>query len=332
MEMINTHDLETPLLEVKDLKTYLPTVDGVVKAVDGVDFSLGYFESLGIAGESGCGKTMLALSIMGLVPFFTKRTLQGEVLFKGKDLLKSEDKELSEIRGNQIAMIFQEPMISLNPILTIGTQISEIFIRHEGLDQTSANRRSAEMLELVKIPSARKILGQYPHQLSGGMRQRVMIAMALVCKPEILIADEPTTALDSTIQAQILELIKDLQKQVGTSIIFITHNLGIIAESTNRVMVMYLGKAVEMGSVFDIFDHPMHPYTQALLNAVPKLGMRSKLGKKRLEEIMGAVPNPLNLPPGCKFHPRCPRTNKMCEEGEPELQRIGDHHFVRCWV
>lgn len=330
--MINTHDLETPLLEVKDLKTYLPTVDGVVKAVDGVDFSLGYFESLGIAGESGCGKTMLALSIMGLVPFFTKRTLQGEVLFKGKDLLKSEDKELSEIRGNQIAMIFQEPMISLNPILTIGTQISEIFIRHEGLDQTSANRRSAEMLELVKIPSARKILGQYPHQLSGGMRQRVMIAMALVCKPEILIADEPTTALDSTIQAQILELIKDLQKQVGTSIIFITHNLGIIAESTNRVMVMYLGKAVEMGSVFDIFDHPMHPYTQALLNAVPKLGMRSKLGKKRLEEIMGAVPNPLNLPPGCKFHPRCPRTNKMCEEGEPELQRIGDHHFVRCWV
>jgi peptide/nickel transport system ATP-binding protein/oligopeptide transport system ATP-binding protein len=188
------------------------------------------------------------------------------------------------------------------------------------------------MLELVKIPSARKILGQYPHQLSGGMRQRVMIAMALVCKPEILIADEPTTALDSTIQAQILELIKDLQKQVGTSIIFITHNLGIIAESTNRVMVMYLGKAVEMGSVFDIFDHPMHPYTQALLNAVPKLGMRSKLGKKRLEEIMGAVPNPLNLPPGCKFHPRCPRTNKMCEEGEPELQRIGDHHFVRCWV
>ena len=332
MEIINTHDLETPLLEVKDLKTYLPTVDGIVKAVDGVDFSLGYFEPLGIAGESGCGKTMVALSIMGLVPFFTKRTLQGEVLFKGKDLLKSEDKELSEIRGNQIAMIFQEPMTSLNPILTIGTQISEIFIRHERLDQTSANRRSAEMLELVKIPSARKILDQYPHQLSGGMRQRVMIAMALACKPEILIADEPTTALDSTIQAQILELIKDLQKQVGTSIIFITHNLGIIAESTNRVMVMYLGKAVEMGSVFDIFDHPMHPYTQALLNAVPKLGMRSKLGKKRLEEIMGAVPNPLNLPPGCKFHPRCPRTNKMCEEGEPELQKIGDHHFVRCWV
>lgn len=330
--MTNGQYSEIALLEVKDLKTYLPTIDGIVKAVDGVDFSLGYFECLGIAGESGCGKTMVALSIMGLVPFFTKRILQGEVVFKGKDLLKSDDKELCEIRGNKIAMIFQEPMTSLNPILTVGTQISEIFIRHEGLDQTSANRRSVEMLELVKIPSAQKILGQYPHQLSGGMRQRVMIAMALACKPEILIADEPTTALDSTIQAQILELIKDLQKQVGTSIIFITHNLGIIAESTNRVMVMYLGKAVEMGSVFDIFDHPMHPYTQGLLNAVPKLGMRSKVGKKRLEEIIGSVPNPLNLPSGCKFHPRCFKTREKCEEGEPELQRIGDHHFVRCWL
>ncbi|MFB3887314.1 MAG: ABC transporter ATP-binding protein [Thermodesulfobacteriota bacterium] len=330
--MIQACDSKATLLEVRGLKTHLPTVDGIVKAVDGVDFSLGQFESLGIAGESGCGKTMVALSIMGLVPFFTKRILQGEVLFKGKDLLKSEDRELSEIRGNQIAMIFQEPMTSLNPILTIATQISEIFVRHEGLDQASALRKSAEILERVKIPSGQKILGQYPHQLSGGMRQRVMIAMALACQPEILIADEPTTALDSTIQAQILELIKDLQKQVGTSTIFITHNLGIIAESTNRVMVMYLGKAVEMGSVFDIFDRPMHPYTQALLNAVPKLGMRSRIGKKRLEEILGSVPNPLKLPSGCKFHPRCSRTKKMCEKGEPDLRQMEDHHFVRCWT
>jgi peptide/nickel transport system ATP-binding protein/oligopeptide transport system ATP-binding protein len=321
-----------PLLEVKHLRTHIPVIDGIVRAVDGLDFSLGSHESLGIAGESGCGKTMVALSIMGLAPFFTKRILQGQVFFKGKDLLKFDNKELSEIRGNKIAMIFQEPMTSLNPILTIGTQISEIFIRHEGVDQTSAHDKSIEMLGMVSIPSARKTLGQYPHQLSGGMRQRVMIAMALACRPEILIADEPTTALDSTIQAQILELIKDLQNQVGTSIIFITHNLGIIAESTQRVIIMYLGQAVEMGSVFDLFDRPMHPYTQALLNAVPKLGTRSKEGKKRLEEIMGSVPNPVSMPSGCRFHPRCPKRNRKCEEHEPELWEAGSGHLVRCWL
>lgn len=323
---------EAPLLEVKALRTYLPVIDGVVRAVDGVDFSLEKFESLGIAGESGCGKTMIALSIMGLGSFFTNKILRGQVLFKGNDLLKYNDQELSEVRGNKIAMIFQEPMTSLNPVLTIGTQLSEIFIRHDGLDQTSARRKSIEMIEMVRISSAPKILTQYPHQLSGGMRQRVVIAMALACKPEILIADEPTTALDSTIQAQILELIKDLQNEIGTSIIFITHNFGLIAEVTRKVMVMYLGQAVEIGSVFDLFDHPRHPYTQALLNAVPKLGMRSKGKKKRLEEILGAVPNPLNMPSGCRFHPRCPKTKKQCGEHAPELQEMGSGHLVRCWL
>jgi peptide/nickel transport system ATP-binding protein len=323
---------EVPILEVRDLRTHLPTAEGIVKAVDGVSFSLGRFESMGIAGESGCGKTMVALSIMGLIHFFSKRSVGGQVLFKGKDLLQAEPKELAELRGNRIAMIFQEPMTSLNPTLAVGTQISEIFVRHEGLDPATANRRATEMLKLVKIPSASKILGQYPHQLSGGMRQRVMIAMALACKPEILIADEPTTALDTTIQAQVLELIKDLQEQVGTSILFITHNLGIIAELTDRVMVMYLGKTVEMASVFDLFDHPAHPYTQALIHAVPRLGTRSRMGKKKLEEIMGSVPNPLRLPPGCQFHPRCHRVTRKCETQEPELQRIGDRHFVRCWL
>jgi peptide/nickel transport system ATP-binding protein len=320
------------LLEVQNLRTYIPTIDGDVKAVDGVNFSLYRGEAFGIVGESGCGKTVLALSIMGLVPTFTKRIVQGRVLFRGRDLLQCSSKELNEVRGRSIAMIFQEPMTSLNPTLSIGTQLSEIIIRHEGLDQEKATMKSAELLDMVRIHSARKILSQYPHQLSGGMRQRVIIAMGLACKPEILIADEPTTALDATVQAQILDLIKDLQEQAGISTIWITHNLGVIAEFTTRIMVMYLGKVVETGGIFQIFDNPLHPYTQGLLNAIPKMGTRSRTGKNRLEEIKGVVPDPLRAPQGCKFHPRCHKVMPICMEKEPDLREIGGNHDVRCWA
>ena len=329
---MRTEGLNQRLLDVKRIRTHIQTLLGDVKAVDGVDFSVHKGEAFGIAGESGCGKTMLALSIMRLFPPFTQFKLQGEAWFKGVDLLKCSKKELQDVWGNRISMIFQEPMTSLNPTLTIGTQITEIIVRHENLDFSAAERRTLELLDLVKISSPKRMLKQYPHQLSGGMRQRIMIAIALACKPEILFADEPTTALDVTIQAQILELIKTLQEQVGTSTILITHNLGVIAEFTRRVMVMYLGKVVESGSVFDLFDRPAHPYTQALLNAVPKMGMRSKGGKKRLEEIKGSIPNPLNMPPGCKFHPRCPKAKETCREKEPVLQEIEKDHSVRCWI
>jgi oligopeptide/dipeptide ABC transporter ATP-binding protein len=319
-------------LEVRQIRTHIQTLLGDVKAVDGVDFSIQRGEAFGIAGESGCGKTMLALSIMKLFPPFTQFKLQGEAWFRGVDLLKCSKKELQDVWGNRISMIFQEPMTSLNPTLSIGTQITEVIARHESLDPSAAERKALELLDLVKISSPKRILKQYPHQLSGGMRQRIMIAIALACKPEVLFADEPTTALDVTIQAQILDLIKTLQDQAGTSTILITHNLGIIAEFTSRVMVMYLGKAVETGSVFDLFDRPVHPYTQALLNAVPKMGMRSKGGKKRLEEIKGSIPNPLSMPSGCKFHPRCPKAKETCREKEPDLQEIGTNHYVRCWI
>ncbi|MFX0195155.1 MAG: ABC transporter ATP-binding protein [Candidatus Hodarchaeota archaeon] len=320
------------MLEVRDVRTYIPTTDGDVKAVDGVDFSLYRGEAFGIAGESGCGKTMLALSIMGLIPTFTKRIVQGEVMFKGRNLLKCSNKELTDVRGRKIAMIFQEPMTSLNPTLSIGTQISEIIIRHEALDREKANTKAAQMLDMVRIPTPRRVLSQYPHQLSGGMRQRVMIAMALACQPEILIADEPTTALDVTVQAQILDLISDLQEKVGTSTVLITHNLGIIAEFTTRLMVMYLGKVMESGDVFEVFDNPRHPYTQGLLNAIPKMGRRSAMRKDRLEEIKGSVPSPLRAPSGCKFHPRCRKAMSICKDTEPDLWRIGKNHYLRCWA
>lgn len=319
------------LLDVRALKCFIPTLDGVVKAVDGVDVTLYPGEAFGIAGESGCGKSMLALTIMGLAPAFEKRIIEGEVLFKGRDLQKCSQKELSRIRGSKIAMVFQEPMTSLNPTLRIETQLTEILIRHEEISTAAATRRAAELLDMVNIPSPKKILSNFPHQLSGGMRQRVMIAMALTCKPEILIADEPTTALDVTVQAQIMTLISDLQKNIGTSTILITHNLGLIAEFAKRVMIMYLGKVVEAADVYDLFDNPMHPYTQGLLNAIPKLGRRSKTGKFRLEEIKGAVPNPLNAPAGCRFFPRCTQAKSICENNEPELNRVKDNHYVRCW-
>lgn len=319
------------LLDVQALKCYLPTIDGVVKAVDGVDVSLYRGEAFGIAGESGCGKSMLALTIMGLAPAFEKRIIQGKVLFKGKNLLQCSQKELNRIRGSKIAMVFQEPMTSLNPTLSIGTQLIEILIRHEEISAQEATNRAIQLLEMVNIPTGRKMLSQYPHQLSGGMRQRVMIAMALACQPEILIADEPTTALDVTVQAQIMSLIGELQKSIGTSTILITHNLGLIAEFATRIMVMYLGRVLEISDVYDLFDNPLHPYTQGLLNAIPKLGKRTKTGKTRLEEIKGAVPNPLKAPVGCKFYPRCNYAKSICENEEPHLKKITMKHHVRCW-
>jgi oligopeptide/dipeptide ABC transporter ATP-binding protein len=300
---MNIHD-DKLLLDVQALKCYLPTIDGVVKAVDGVDVSLYRGEAFGIAGESGCGKSMLALTIMGLAPAFEKRIIQGKVLFKGKNLLQCSQKELNRIRGSKIAMVFQEPMTSLNPTLSIGTQLIETLIRHEEISAQEATNRAIQLLEMVNIPTGRKMLSQYPHQLSGGMRQRVMIAMALACQPEILIADEPTTALDVTVQAQIMSLIGELQKSIGTSTILITHNLGLIAEFATRIMVM---------------------------NAIPKLGKRSKTGKTRLEEIKGAVPNPLKAPVGCKFYPRCNYAKSICENEEPHLKKITMKHHVRCW-
>jgi oligopeptide/dipeptide ABC transporter ATP-binding protein len=320
------------LLKVNQIRTYIQTILGDVKAVDGVCFSVNKGEAFGIAGESGCGKTMLALSIMGLFPPFSKVKLQGQAIFKNLDLLKCSKKELQNLRGKFISMVFQEPMTSLNPTLSIGTQITESLLRHEKLEPFVAEKKAEELLDLVRISNPKRILEQYPHQLSGGMRQRVMISIAIACKPEIIFADEPTTALDVTIQAQILGLLRSLQDQVKTSIVLITHNLGIIAEVTSRVMIMYLGKAVEAGTVFDIFDRPYHPYTKGLLNAIPKIGMRSKGSEKLLEEIKGSIPNPLRLPQGCKFHPRCPKVKKICQEKEPELQKIDDLHFVRCWI
>jgi len=319
------------LLDIQGLKCYIPTIDGIVKAVDGVDVSINRGEAFGIAGESGCGKSMLALAIMGLIPAFQKRDIQGRVLFKGKDLLQCTESEMNTIRGNKISMIFQEPMTSLNPTLSIGTQLTEILLKHEKISKKEANSRATELMKIVNISSGRKMLSQYPHQFSGGMRQRVMIAMALACQPELLIADEPTTALDVTIQAQIISLISDLQKNIGTSTILITHNLGLIAEFATRIMVMYLGRAVEIGGVYDLFDNPLHPYTMGLLNAVPKLGRRSKIGKVRLEEIKGTVPSPMNAPKGCTFYMRCNYAKPICSKKEPGLEEISAARYVRCW-
>ncbi len=321
-----------PLLKVINLRSYIPTTYGVIKGVDGVDFSIYSAEAFGIAGESGCGKSMMALAIMGLAPTFAHRIVQGQIMYKGKNLLECSPKEMSEIRGKEIAMIFQEPMTSLNPTLSIGLQLREIVMRHNKLNFQEANKKATELLDMVRISSPYKMLSRYPHQLSGGMRQRVMIAMALSCRPEILIADEPTTALDVTIQAQIMDLIEDLQKEVRTSAILITHNLGLLAQFARRIIVMYLGRVLETGTIYDIFDSPKHPYTQGLLNAVPKIGRRSKFGKSRLMEIEGTVPNPIMAPPGCKFHPRCKRLKKICQLEEPLLQKINEHHKVRCWA
>jgi len=321
------------ILELKDLHTHFHTPEGVVRAVDGVTYSLKSGETLGVVGESGCGKSVTALSILNLVPQPPGRIFGDGIFFEGNDLTKLSPKEMRAIRGNNIAMIFQEPMTSLNPVFTIGFQISEAVMLHQGLKKKEAMDRSAEMLDLVGIPLPRQRVKEYPHQLSGGMRQRAMIAMALSCNPKILLADEPTTALDVTIQAQILDLMMKLKEEFGTAIVLITHDLGLVAETCERVVVMYAGKVVEEAPIKEIFGNPLHPYTQGLLGSVPTLEKHRSTGRVdrvRLQEIPGIVPSLNLLPTGCSFNPRCKDVMDKCHEEEPQLREITPGHFVRC--
>lgn len=315
------------LIEVKNLKTYFYTDDGVVKAVDGVDFSVDAGKTIGIVGESGCGKSITAMSILRLIPDPPGKIVSGEVLFNGKDLIKVSDKEIRSIRGNDISMIFQEPMTSLNPVFTIGYQIGEVLMLHQKLTEEEAKQRAIEMVKLVNIPNAERIVDEYPHQLSGGMRQRVMIAMALACQPKLLIADEPTTALDVTIQAQILEIMNDLKSKLNTSIMLITHDLAVIAEMADHVIVMYSGKVVEDAPITELFKNPRHPYTIGLMASIPSLVDEGQ----RLETIHGSVPNPLYLPKGCYFHPRCKYAVEDCKKAQPELRELAPGHKVACF-
>ncbi len=316
------------LLSVKDLKTYFYTDEGVVKAVDGLTYTLHRGETLGIVGESGCGKSVHALSVMRLIPQPPGKIVQGDIRFQGTDLLTLPEDEMRRIRGNRIAMIFQEPMTSLNPVLTIGEQIAEAVTLHQGLSKKEAWDHAAEMLEKVKIPLAKERVRDYPHQFSGGMRQRVMIAMALSCNPSILIADEPTTALDVTIQAQILDLIRDLQQEFHMAVILITHNLGVVAEMADNVVVMYAGRPVEHATVHDTFRDPRHPYTWGLLHSIPKLYEH----KERLIPIEGQPPSLIDLPPGCTFAPRCPFAMEICVKADPPEYPITANHFSRCYL
>ncbi len=317
------------LLQVKNLKTYFYTDDGIVKAVDGLDYSIKKGETLGMVGESGCGKSVSAFSVLKLIPEPPGKIVSGEILFQGQNLLKKTPEEMRKIRGCKISMIFQEPMTSLNPLFTIGDQITEGIMLHQKLDKQKASKKTIEMLKMVSIPSSESRVNEYPHQLSGGQRQRAMIAMALSCNPDLLIADEPTTALDVTIQAQILELIKKLKNEINMSVLMITHDLGIIAEVSDNVIVVYAGKAVEYADVKTIFKNPLHPYTIALQKSIPRL--TDKPGKK-LQVIHGGIPDPLTLPTGCKFHPRCRFAINLCKNEEPELEKIQNNHIVRCWM
>ncbi len=315
------------LLEVKNLKTYFYTDDGVVKSVDDVSFSVEKGKTLGIVGESGCGKSITSLSIMQLVETPPGKIVGGEILYQGENLLDKNKDQMRKIRGGEIAMIFQEPMTSLNPVFTVGKQIMEALMLHTDLDKAQAKERAIEMLKLVKIPLPEKRFNEYPHQLSGGMRQRVMIAMALSCNPKLLICDEPTTALDVTIQAQILDLINELKEKLGTSVMMITHDLGVIAEVADDVMVMYAGKVVEYGSADDIFESPKHPYTVGLMNCIPKL---TDDDHTHLAVIKGMVPSFDQMPKGCAFCPRCAEARDICRERMPELTEV-DGQKVRCF-
>ncbi len=315
------------LLEVKNLKTYFYTDDGVSTAVDDVSYDLEKGETLGVVGESGCGKSVTALSIMRLIPNPPGKTVAGEILFEGKDLLKISEEEMRNIRGGRIGMIFQEPMTSLNPVFTVGSQIDEAIQVHEKVSRQEAKNQSIEMLARVGIPAPEMRYREYPHQLSGGMRQRVMIAMALSCNPSILIADEPTTALDVTVQAQILELIRKLQDEFGMGVIMITHDLGVIAEVAKHVAVMYASKIVEYAPVREIYYNPKHPYTIGLLNSIPRLDVV----KTKLATIEGTVPPPTHYPKGCHFATRCPFADEQCWAAEPPLEEVTTGHTVACW-
>lgn len=316
------------ILEVNDLRTYFYTRDGVVRSVDGVSFSVSQGETLAIVGESGCGKSVTSLSILRLIASPPGKIVSGSIQFHGKDLLSLTDEQMRDIRGDKISMIFQEPMTSLNPVLTIGRQIGEVLELHRHCTKEEARARILELLKMVNIPEPESRMDEYPHQLSGGMRQRIMIAMALACDPEILIADEPTTALDVTIQAQILNLMRELRDRTRAAIILITHDLGVVAEMAQRVVVMYAGRKVEEANVIDLFERPMHPYTLGLLNSMPRL---DDTASKRLVEIPGMVPSMRTEIVGCAFAPRCSAASERCTQESPVLQDFGNQHWVACW-
>jgi oligopeptide/dipeptide ABC transporter ATP-binding protein len=315
------------LIEVRDLATYFQTEDGIAKAVDGVSFHINKGETLSLVGESGCGKSVTAFSIMRLVPDPPGKIVRGEILMDGKNLVELKESEMRRVRGNKISMVFQEPMTSLNPVFRVGNQIAEAAILHQKISRKEARKLTIEMLEKVEIPAPAERIDEYPHQMSGGMKQRVMIAMALVCKPSLLIADEPTTALDVTIQAQILRLLSDLQTELDMSILLITHDLGVVAEAARRVAVMYAGKIVELAEAESLFAAPLHPYTLALMESIPRLGEK----KQRLAVIPGEVPNPLAFPDGCRFHPRCSFATEKCRMEIPEIVEHEKNHFAACW-
>jgi len=324
--------LREPLIQLKNLTTHFFTPEGVVKAVERVSFDIDKGRTLGVLGESGCGKSVTALSIMRLIPDPPGKILGGEIGFEGSDLLQLSPAAMRHVRGKDIAMIFQEPMTSLNPVYTIGDQIAETYVIHQGVNKAEALQRATEMLHLVGIPAPERRVHEYPHQLSGGMRQRAMIAMAMACRPKLLIADEPTTALDVTIQAQILDLVLSLQEEVGMAILIITHDLGVIAEVSDEVVVMYAGQVVEYASIETIFLQPRHPYTLGLMTSIPRLGRKFKEGKTPLKEIPGLVPNLIRLPPGCLFQPRCPMPVQACTQEMPPLFSLEEGHGVRCWL
>lgn len=317
------------LVDIKNLRTFFYTEDGVVPAVDGIDLTIHRGEVLGLVGESGCGKSVTALSIMRLIPNPPGKIIGGEIFFHGEDLLKKNEEAMRMIRGDKISMIFQEPMTSLNPVYTIGNQISEAITLHQKIDNAEAKKRTIEMLHLVGIPEPERRFGQYPHEMSGGMRQRVMIAMALSSNPELLISDEATTALDVTIQAQILDLMRGLQKKLGMAILIITHNLAVVAEMAETIAIAYAGKIVESATAKEIFKSPRHPYTYGLLQSIPKF--TEKKTNEPLPAIEGMVPSPYHMPKGCRFNPRCPFATEKCREEEPQILELAPGHLVRCF-
>lgn len=315
------------LLEIRDLKTYFFLTEGVVKAVDGVNLKICRGQALGLAGESGCGKSMTALSVMGLLPRGA-RIVSGSILFEGEDLTKKSEEELRLMRGSKMAMVFQDPMTSLNPVFTVGHQLSEVFRIHKAMDLQQALKESTKLFNMVRIPDPAENVKRYPHQFSGGMRQRVMIAMALACRPTLLIADEPTTNLDVTVQAQVLDLFRSLIRELNTSTLLISHDLAVVAEICDTVAIQYAGRIVETAPLRKLLKKPQHPYTQGLIDSLPKLTKE----EERLTPITGFVPNPLDYPSGCKFHPRCPYAHRRCVDQEPIETEMEPEHFVRCWL
>lgn len=320
--------MKKTLVKFKNLKTYFYGEDGIVKAVNDVSFKIKEGETVCIVGESGCGKSVTAMSLMRLIPSPPGRIIEGEIIFEGRDILKFSEKELMDMRGNDVSVIFQEPMTSLNPVFRVGDQICEAIILHQQLSRKEAEKKAIEVLKIIGIARSEEIIKCFPHELSGGMRQRIMIAMAICCNPKLLIADEPTTALDVTIQAQILDLMKDIKKKLNTSIMLITHDLGVVAEMADYVVVMYAGKVIEEAPVIELFKNPLHPYTQGLLKSKPSIS--SKLD--RLYSIPGQVPNPVGMPENCYFNERCDRCLNKCKEEQPSLMDIGNRHKVSCWL